>query len=98
MKFRSVLFASVLALLTVPALGQDQTATAGKVNSVDAAYHVLNLTHDAIPALGWPAMTMDFNVRPDLDLGGLKSGDAIRFTVGKAPDGTFRIDSLTVAK
>jgi Cu/Ag efflux protein CusF len=33
---------------------------AGTVNSVDLAQHKVNLSHNPIPEIGWPAMTMDF--------------------------------------
>ncbi len=57
----------------------------GKVNSVDAANRTVNLTHQPIRALGWPSMTMDFKVAPSVDLGALKPGEAVTFTLG-APD------------
>jgi Cu/Ag efflux protein CusF len=57
----------------------------GKVNSVDAANRTVNLTHQPIRNLGWPSMTMDFKVAPSVDLGALKPGEAVTFTLG-APD------------
>ena len=70
----------------------------GKVNSVDAKKHVVNLTHGPIPSLGWPAMTMDFGVAPAIDLGAVKPGDTIAFTVGKDAKGMYLIDSVKPAK
>ena len=37
----------------------------------------LTLRHPDIPALGWPAMTMDFQLSPNIDTTGLRSGDQI---------------------
>ncbi|MBP0651882.1 copper-binding protein, partial [Mycobacterium tuberculosis] len=54
-----------------------EAATTGKVNAVDAAKHVVNLTHGPIASLGWPAMTMDFGVAPAIDLSTLKPGDSV---------------------
>jgi len=40
----------------------------GTVNAVDAAAHKVNVSHAPIPAIGFPAMTMDFAVAPSVDL------------------------------
>jgi Cu(I)/Ag(I) efflux system periplasmic protein CusF len=73
------------ALLAAPAMAQPgggQTATAtGTVKKVDAAKHVVNLSHGPIPAISWPAMTMDFAVAPDVNLSALKPGQEIEFTL-----------------
>ena len=58
----------------------------------------LNLTHGPIDALGWPGMTMDFAVLPSIDLGALKAGETIAFTVAQTPEGTYAVDSVTPAK
>ena len=46
----------------------------------------VNMTHEPIPALGWPSMTMDFPLAEGVSLKGLKPGDKVRFTLRK--DGT----------
>lgn len=53
----------------------------GTVNSVDAAKHTVNLSHGSIRALGWPAMTMDFPVSPEVNLGALRPGMQVSFTL-----------------
>jgi Cu(I)/Ag(I) efflux system membrane fusion protein len=53
----------------------------GTVVAIKPDAHVLTLTHAPIPALGWPAMTMDFDVDPALDLSGLQSGQEIEFRI-----------------
>ena len=58
----------------------------GIVRGVMADHGMLNLEHDPIAALGWPAMTMDFTVTEGVDIGGLKDGDRIRFTLKKDGD------------
>lgn len=46
-----------------PMAGQSQAITgSGVVKGVDAAKRRLNLSHEAIPVLGWSAMTMEFDV------------------------------------
>lgn len=55
---------------------------------------LLNMTHEPIPALGWPDMTMDLPVKPGVDLDGIAKGDEIRFGLGKGVDGMFRIEAI----
>lgn len=69
----------------------------GTVNTVDAAGHKLNISHNAIPEIGWPAMTMDFPVAPSVDLKGVKPGSRVNFTLGKAENGMYEIESLKPA-
>ncbi len=58
----------------------------GVVRGVMADHGMLSLEHDPIEALGWPAMTMDFTVADGVDIGDLKAGDRIRFTLKKDGD------------
>ena len=53
---------------------------AGTVTAIDAAAGTITLDHDAIPAVGWPPMTMGFSARPDL-LTGITVGDKVDFAV-----------------
>ncbi|SEP36867.1 Copper binding protein CusF [Rhodospirillales bacterium URHD0017] len=69
----------------------------GTVNSVDAAGHKVNLNHNAIPAIGWPAMTMDFAVAPSVDLRALKPGTRVNFMMQRGGDGLYVIHSITPA-
>lgn len=92
---------AILLALTLtaagPALAADQGAAVGTVNTVDAAKGTLNMTHDPIPALGWPAMTMDFGTAPGVPLAGLAKGSKVTFTVAKGNDGIFRIIEIKPA-
>jgi Cu/Ag efflux protein CusF len=67
----------------------------GTVNSVDPAGHKVNLNHNAIPAIGWPAMTMDFTVVPSVDLKALKPGTRVNFMMQRGGDGMYVIQSIT---
>src|SRR5262245_15782895 len=69
----------------------------GTVKSVDAAGHKVNLSHDPIPAIGWPAMTMDFAVAPAVDLGALRPGTRVTFMMRRGGDGMYVIQSITPA-
>ena len=66
----------------------------GKVVAVDAPHHAIKLTHEAIKALGWPGMTMDFAVDAKVSLEGVHAGDAVVFSLAKNPDGTWRITRI----
>lgn len=76
--------------------GTDAHAT-GTVNTVDPAAHKINLSHQPIPALGWPAMTMDFPVAPSVDLSRLKPGSRVNFSLGKDKSGMYQVQSVQPA-
>lgn len=57
---------------------QIYTAT-GVVSGIDKAAGKAAITHDPVPALGWPAMTMGFVFEDASLLDGLKAGDKVRF-------------------
>lgn len=69
----------------------------GMVNSADPAGHKINLSHNAIPSIGWPAMTMDFAVAPSVDLGTIKPGAHVNFTMQQGSGGMYVIQSITPA-
>ena len=73
----SLLAAPLLAQGTQP---QAVTAT-GTVKKVDAAKRTVNLSHGPIPAVNWPAMTMDFAVSSEVDLSQVKPGQNVEFTM-----------------
>ncbi len=77
--------------------GHAQAQGTGTVNSVDAAGHKLNVSHDPIPAIGFPAMTMDFVVAPSVDLSAVKPGSRIKFTVEQGAGGMYEIESIAPA-
>ncbi|WP_126452702.1 efflux RND transporter periplasmic adaptor subunit [Sulfuriflexus mobilis] len=56
----------------------------------------INMSHDPIPALGWPDMTMDFRVAEGVSLEGLKPGQAIEFDLVEKND-VYIIDSIRPA-
>jgi Cu/Ag efflux protein CusF len=71
--------------------------TTGTVNSVDPAQHKINVSHQPITALGWPAMTMDFAVAPSVDLNRIKPGSRVDFSLEKGRGGMYEIDTLQPA-
>jgi Cu/Ag efflux protein CusF len=82
------------------AASDDQTAVeaVGVVLEMKADDRKLNITHDPIPAIGWPTMTMDFRIGKGVELKGLKTGDRIHFTLKRDRElGDFVISSISKA-
>jgi Cu/Ag efflux protein CusF len=69
-------------------------AGVGTVNGVNAARRTVNLSHEPIPSVGWPAMTMDLPVAPSVDLTAVKPGTRVTFTLARGADGLYLIDSI----
>ena len=66
----------------------------GVIKSVDAQAASINITRDPIPALSWPAMTMDLPVTEQVDLSAVK---AVDFTILLGPDNVYRVITMTPA-
>lgn len=76
-----------------PAATTGMQAT-GKINSVDAEKHTVNITHDPIKALGWPKMKMEFPVEQGVDLSGVQAGDAVTFTLKTVGKDDYAISNI----
>jgi Cu(I)/Ag(I) efflux system periplasmic protein CusF len=73
---------------TMPGMRHDAKPTdaqgMGIVKAIDTAKNTITLQHEAITSIGWPAMTMTFQVAsPDL-LKAAKVGDKVKFTLHPA--------------
>ena len=66
----------------------------GKLNSVDAEKHTINVSHDPIKALGWPKMKMEFSVDKSVDLSGFATGDAVSFTLKPVGKDDYSVVSM----
>jgi Cu/Ag efflux protein CusF len=77
--------------------GHNDAHGAGTVNSVDPTQHKVNLSHEPIPEIGWPAMTMEFRVAPSVDLKAIKPGVRVNFTIEQQPGGMYEIKAITPA-
>jgi Cu(I)/Ag(I) efflux system periplasmic protein CusF len=77
--------------------GHNDAHGIGTVNSVDPAQRKVNLSHNPIPAIGWPAMTMDFPVAPSVDFRGLKPGMRVNFTIERGEGGMYEIRAIVPA-
>ena len=70
--------------------------TPARVESVEK--DALTLTHPAIPALKWPAMTMEFKRAPGLKLPpGLAAGEQVEIEFRTPPQGEAEVTALTRA-
>jgi Cu/Ag efflux protein CusF len=67
---------------TAPAAGEAHTGK-GLVKWVDAATGEIDLRHEPMPSLKWPAMTMTFKAHDAALLKGLKEGDRVEFDIVK---------------
>ena len=66
----------------------------GTVASVEPQGGKVELEHEAMPSLGWPAMTMEFSVADRSLLSGLRPGDRVEFEVVARGEGEYVIQSL----
>lgn len=82
--------------MTTPA-NQEASGT-GTVKKVDPAKHTVNLSHGPIPAINWPAMTMEFQVAPTVDLSSVKAGQPVEFTLAEAGGGKYTVTSIKPSK
>lgn len=62
----------------------------GLVNSI-ADDGSVNVTHEPLKSLGWPAMTMDFTLSPSVDTSAFVPGDRIHFELIQSDSGPFII-------
>lgn len=87
-------------LLDAEANGEQAMARLNAEKSVVPAFGVideflpdnkLTITHDPVPELGWPAMTMDFVISPKLQLQADMQGKPGSFSVQKNVDGVWEL-------
>jgi Cu(I)/Ag(I) efflux system protein CusF len=78
---------------SAPAAAQSIAAT-GTVKSVDEAKGKLVIDHDAIPALNWPRMVMDFQLADKAMAGKIKAGDKVKFDMKEGDKGAYLITAI----
>lgn len=72
-----------------------QIKSKGIITGIKLDEHKLTLKHEAIPALNWPEMTMDFLIDQGVVTDQLKVGDSVQFTLKKAKDSGYVITSIS---
>jgi len=76
----------------------DAASGTGTINKVDNTTGSVNISHEAIPAIKWPAMTMDIKVADKKILSGVKSGQVVSFGLIKDPKAGYVISHIEPAK
>ncbi len=76
------------------ALAKPEIWTEGVINEIEIDSRTLNVTHEPIPELNWPLMTMDFPVAEGVSLDGLKADSAARFRIREGADGRYEVDAI----
>ena len=66
----------------------------GIVDAVDAASRRIRISHGPIEALGWTAMTMEFDVLPGADLGSISIGQNVHFSLSISKVGDYVISNI----
>ncbi|MDO9599329.1 MAG: efflux RND transporter periplasmic adaptor subunit [Azoarcus sp.] len=66
----------------------------GVFDAHDAASGTITLTHEAIPALQWPEMTMDFGLAAPEVAAGIAPGNAIRFEFEAGEPGEYIVTRI----
>ena len=61
------------------------------INKIDTDKSSINVTHDPIPALKWPTMTMDMTVTKRVDLSKLKPGSSVILSLKQGRDKQYRV-------
>lgn len=69
----------------------------GTLDAIDAAAGTVSITHGEIPALQWPAMTMDFSLASPDVAKGVAPGSAIRFEFEQRAPGEFAVTRIAPA-
>ena len=63
--------------------GEVHTAK-GVVKAVDSATGKVNIAHEPIDSLGWPAMRMNFKAQDPASLEGIEPGQTVQFELRKS--------------
>lgn len=74
--------------------GSEEPVTAfgsGWIEEINLADRRMRVSHGPIAELSWPAMNMEFEVGPEVDLTGFEVGQDIRFQLRQAASGRFTI-------
>lgn len=92
-------FIAAFAMLAAFTLHAADVATgSGKVNKINNEAGLINISHEEIPALKWPAMTMDIKVADRKILSGVKPGQLVSFGLIKDPKAGYVISHIETVK
>lgn len=66
----------------------------GVVEALDRGSRRLRISHGPIDALGWPAMTMEFDAMPAVDLSRIQPGQNVHFSIRPDSGGTYVVEMV----
>lgn len=66
----------------------------GVVEALDRETRRLRISHGPIDALGWPAMTMEFDAMPAVDLTRIQPGQNVHFSIRPDSGGTYVVEMV----
>lgn len=75
---------------------RDGVRASATLNSVGDG--TVNITHDPIPAIGWPTMTMDLPLIGEVDTSGVSEGDTVTIVLEKGADGLYGVSGIEPAE
>ncbi|MFD1697356.1 copper-binding protein [Roseibium aestuarii] len=99
-------FAALPAALAQSSHGMDHSSMHMEPKQMEGAVHAkavinsigdgtVNVSHDPIPEIGWPAMTMDMPLLADARMmGDVKEGDSVTIMLMKGDDGMYAIGAI----
>lgn len=95
-----------IAIMTTPALSSSDSSghgavaagvhVIGEVHSING--EMVNVTHEPIPDIGWPAMTMDLRLLEGAETGNVSAGDTVRIVLEKDDNGMYGIRALELVE
>jgi len=80
-----------------PSAGAQVHKTKGTVEAVDRKAGSVEINHEPIPSLKWPAMSMEFKVKDKAMLEGVKKGQAVEIDIAQRAPGEFVIERIAPA-
>jgi Cu(I)/Ag(I) efflux system periplasmic protein CusF len=79
------------------AASASSVAGTGTVEAVNVPQRKIKLNHEPMPAIKWPAMSMEFPAAASVDLSKVKPGSKVKFTLSGS-NGSYTVDSITPAQ
>ena len=78
----------------MPSMNEMGVMGTGVLNKIMLEDKKINITHEAIPDLKWPAMTMDLNVTDDVDLNAFSKNENVKFHIKLGKDKVYRVTKI----
>lgn len=73
---------------------KEKAVAKGIIHRVSRLNRTVNLTHDPVPDLNWPAMTMDLKVAESIDLTTIEIGKKVTFHLELGEDKQYIITHI----